>query len=70
MATIETKFYVGEEVWTMYENRAIQGRIDKISINIYRTTTISYVVLIGNGVEINREESKLFYSKEKLIASL
>lgn len=70
MATIETKFNVGEEVWIMYENRPLKGRVDKININIYRATTISYVVLIGQGAEINKYESKIFNSKEELLASL
>lgn len=65
--TIETKYNIGQEVWSMYCNFPFKCEIDKvIIIQDYREISIQYRV-VGHKYFF---ESDLFPTKEELLKSL
>ena len=73
---IETKFNIGDEVWTtnFKLSKLVKCKIEKIAIKVYSNptnkicNTIEY--LLDEDTFWYREENKLFKTKEELIASL
>lgn len=72
--TIETKLSVGDTAFYMDENRAMYSPVESISITVERSGLgekrhIIYTLLRGSQ-EIQRNEEKVFPSKEDLLKSL
>lgn len=80
--TIEPKYNIGDEVWVMYDNKAISGRILGIEAN-YSCSHFDnantpqcvdysedYTVKICLGHSIRMSGGKLFPTKEELLKSL
>lgn len=68
--TIETKFNLGDKVFTMYCDKIIEVTIDKIFCTFLingmnKESSIRYITS-----ECERTDSKLFASKEELLKSL
>ena len=80
--TIETKYNIGDEVWLMYDNNAIRGRILGIEANYSCSHFDSantpqcvdysedYTVKICLGHSIRMLGRDLFPTKEELLKSL
>lgn len=71
MATVNTKFDVGQEVWIMTENGLNLVTINRIDVKIFNgCDSISYEVFDIILRKQNVLESNLFATKEELIKSL
>lgn len=72
---IKTKYNIGDEVWTMENNRAELVTIKEITIKVCRSNEIleKYTLicrLLTQIYEITRCDDDLFPTKEELLASL
>lgn len=69
--TIQTKFNLGDKVWTLSGCKAVEFEICSISINSPKTLNpISHITYCGaynNGKITTATESECFVSKEELI---
>lgn len=73
--TIETKYNIGDEVWLMYENRAITARIIEmdveIRVNIMSDASVNCYYKIKCPLFTRKiHESLIFLTKEELLKSL
>ena len=73
--TIETKYDLGQEVFTMFSDKIVRATINGIKV-IKSNNMCSWgnilqynLQMIGGGY-LDREEDKLFKTKEELLASL
>lgn len=79
---IKTKYNIGDEVWLMYDNKAIRGRILGIEVN-YSCSHFDdantpqcvdysedYTVKICLGYSIRKLGDEFFPTKEELLKSL
>lgn len=69
---IETKFNIDDEIFTIFEDNIVKGKVARIMIesrgNSMSDTEISYMIYCENGYAIQRtSESKLFATKQELI---
>lgn len=72
---MKTKFNIGDEVWTMENNKAVSGSIKELIINICINgkITIKYIIKVLWKSQIwdtTRCEEELFPTKEELLKSL
>lgn len=72
---VKTKFNLGDEVWTMENNKAVSGSIKELTINICINgkITIKYTIKVLWKSQIwdtTRYEEELFPTKEELLKSL
>ena len=70
---IETKYDIGKEVWLMNNNQVYQGVIANIRVSVCNEVNTTYTVRVKNmsgSWTIDRNEGKLFESKEELLKSL
>lgn len=68
---INTDFDIDDEVWLINKNKAVSGKIIKISIAIHSEEEyITYKVKLGFSNNINRKAIDLFKTKEDLLKSL
>lgn len=77
-----TKYTLGDEVWFMYDNKALRGRVLGIEVNCSCSHfdnagapqcvdySENYAVKICLGHSIRMSSSELFPSKEELLKSL
>ena len=73
--TIETKYNLGDEVWVMYENKAITAEMLEINISVLNTKYRGVCADVFCKVKtpyFTREihESHLYSTKEELLKSL
>ena len=73
--TIETKYNIGNEVWTTdYLNRPMQGKISAVNSHVSKRKTenwISYYIIpYGYNLGVMRREQHIFPTKEELLKSL
>jgi hypothetical protein len=70
---IKTKYNIGEKVWTMKDNRPVEGKISNILIQI-ETGDWSHTILTNISYYIGDcgyiEEKYVFLTKQDLINSL
>lgn len=78
----ETKYNLGDEVWFMYDNKALRGRILGIEANYSCSHfdnadipqnvdySVNYTVKICLGHSIRMSSSELFPTKDELLKSL
>ena len=70
---IETKFSIGDQLWTIQENKVCEGRVVKIFIDIDLSNCIRerYTVLITTShINIPVLDIDGFKTKEELLKSL
>ena len=69
---IETKFNIGDEVWTIVDNKPTKchvGRIDTVHIGL--SSSISYFLLFDQQqTRCERKEAFIYPTKEELLKSL
>lgn len=72
---IETKYNIGDEVWMMYENRAVTAHIISMKVTVEELmfgTIIENICYRIKNQHFDREisESHIYASKEELLKSL
>ncbi len=72
---IETKFNIGDEVFTMYSDKIVKATVNRVKIIRSNDmcpwgNILLYNLQMTRGGYLDREEDKLFKTKEELIASL
>ena len=69
--TIETKYNIGDDVWLLYNNKAVSSRIFRIEVKVdlHLSARIKYY-LSGSDIAEFYSEDKLFPTKEELLKSL
>lgn len=73
--TIETKYNIGDEVWVMYENKAITAQVIEMDVEIrdvFRGGVSAECFCRIETPHFTRQthESRLFPTKEELLKSL
>jgi hypothetical protein len=69
--TIETKYNIGDEVWLLYNNKAVSSRIFRIEVKVdLRLSARIIYYLSGSNIDEFCSEDKLFRTKEELLKSL
>lgn len=64
---IETKYDIGQEVWTLVANRLYKGKVLSFKVDV-SLAGVNVHYIIGKGVLLSEE--KLFPTKEELLKSL
>lgn len=73
--TIETKYNIGDEVWLMYENRAVAAQVISMKVTVEELmfgTIIKNIYYRIKNQHFDREisEHRIYASKEELLKSL
>ena len=73
--TIETKYNIGDEVWLMYENRAVTAKVISMKVTVEELmfgTIIENIYYRIKNQRFDREisEPHIYASKEELLKSL
>lgn len=72
---VTTQYDIGDEVWTMFDNKPLSARILSIQIAINtrldNTPSVTITYYLGGNSELSRlKPSQIFPTRETLVASL
>lgn len=65
----ETKFAIGQEVWTMHNNQPFKGTVNFVQLISDGRNIRVDVTVFGFGSEVSRNECDVFDSQEELLHS-